>query len=59
MLIPQLRWGAEAGHLEDAMHRQEGQRHLKGKLVIRKGMERTTSRLKKLSLMLSQVCFAD
>lgn len=41
------------------MHRQEGQRHLKGKLVIRKGMERTTSRLKKLSLMLSQMYFAD
>lgn len=52
------RRGAEAGHLEDAVHRQEGQRHLKGKLVIRKGMKQTTGRLKKPSLVLSQVCFA-
>lgn len=44
MLIPQLaqgRLGPEAEHLEDAMHRQEGERYLKGKLVIRKGMEQT------------------
>lgn len=38
MLIPQLAQGSlgpEAGHLEDAMHRQE-ERYLKGKLIIRK-----------------------
>lgn len=39
------------GRTEDTIHRQEGQRHLKGKLVIRKGMEQTKHRLKKPALL--------
>lgn len=53
--LPQLgqrTLGPEVGHFRDAIHRQEGQRHLKGKLVIRKGMEQTKPRLKKPALLL-------
>lgn len=59
MLIPQLplgRLGPEVGHLEDAMDRQEGQRYLKAKLVIRKGTEQTTGRLKKPDALTGVSC---
>lgn len=50
--LGQRRLGLEAGHFKDAIHRQEGQGDLKGKLVIRKGKEQTKHRLKKLALVL-------
>lgn len=52
--LGQRRLRPEVGHLEGAIHRHEGQRHLKEKLVIGKGMEPVKHRLKKPALLLNR-----